>query len=77
MPFESDEDVNYSLSFDGVDDYIKMQNFQVPDPYLYDATIELWFKSNVDPLSFSEDGFQKIPFIEEKWFVRRNGFNTR
>ena len=65
MPFESDEEVNYSLSFDGVDDYIKMQNFQVPDPYLYDATIELWFKSNVDPLSFSEDGFQKSHLLKK------------
>ena len=65
MPFESDEEINYSLSFDGVDDYIKMQNFQAPNPYLYDATIELWFKSNADPLSFSEDGFQESHLLKK------------
>ena len=57
-PFEAGTNVNYSLSFDGEDDYIMMENFQIPDPYLYDATIELWFKSNIDPQSFSEEGFQ-------------------
>ena len=57
-PFDAGTNINYSLSFDGEDDYIMMENFQIPDPYLYDATIELWFKSNIDPQSFSEEGFQ-------------------
>ena len=56
-PFDAGTNVNYSLSFDGEDDYIMMENFQIPDS-IYDATIELWFKSNIDPQSFSEEGFQ-------------------